>query len=55
MHPLYVLVSMMEIRRMWVRVSDGLVVVRMGMTHRGRDTGVHVAMVAVVVAVAVCV
>ena len=40
---------------MWVRVSDGLVVVRMGMTHRGRDTGVHVAVVAIVVAVAVCV
>jgi len=44
---------MVEIRRMGVRVGDGLVVVRMGMAYPGRDTGVHVVVVAVVVPVAV--
>ena len=46
---------MMEVRRMWMRVGEGLVVVRVGMAHRSRDTGVHVVVVAVVVAVAMCV
>jgi hypothetical protein len=48
-----VLVPVVEIRRVWMRVREGLVFVRMRMAHPSRQPWVHVSMVAVVVTVAV--